>query len=108
MLTNFGDRRRDGAGLGAADTLADVKQAISERRGVVAMVDTHAYWGDEGGGHAVVVTGVELDKDGNVTAVFINDTGLGECGLKVPAAKFGQAMKDLAGSRLVVTKGAVW
>ncbi len=96
--------------------LADVKQAISERRGVVAFVDPHEISPTlypSSGNHAVVVTGVELDSDGNVTAVFINDTGAGECGKRVPAAAFGAALRNLlseranGGAPLLVTKGPV-
>jgi hypothetical protein len=98
-------------------TLATIKQAITERRGAVAFVDPHEFSPDRypgSGCHAVVVTGVELDKDGNVTAVFINDTGSGECGKKVAAAAFGAALrnvpshKDKGGTQLLVTKGPIW
>jgi uncharacterized Zn-binding protein involved in type VI secretion len=100
----------------APATLATLKQAITERRGVIAFVDAKDLWPDEkdSGCHAVVVTGVELDKDGNVTAVFINDTGRGDCGRKVPAAEFGAGMRNLpterdkGGAQLLVTKGPIW
>lgn len=90
----------------------DLKQAIAARKGVIAMGDASQYWppGSSNGAanHAIVVTGVELDKDGHVVAVFINDTGLGQCGLKVPADKLTAAMNGLAGAQLVVTKEAIW
>lgn len=98
-------------------TLATIKQAISERRGTVAFVDPHEFSPGlypNPSNHAVLVTGVELDKDGNVTAVFINDTGAGECGKRVPASQFGSALRNLpaekgtGGARLLVTKGPVW
>lgn len=97
-------------------TLGTIKQAIAERRGVVAFVDPKDIWPGmiKSGCHAVVVTGVELDEDGNVTAVFINDTGRGDCARRVSASEFGAAMrnlptdKDVGGASLLVTKGAIW
>lgn len=97
-------------------TLGAVKQALAEGRGVMAFVDPHeispALY-PSSACHAVVVTGVELDKDGHVTAVFLNDSGAGECGKKVPAAAFGAGLRNLpserasGGAKLLVTKGAV-
>ncbi len=92
--------------------LTDVKQAISEGRGTVAFIDPHEMSPDrypQAGNHAVLVTGVELDKDGNVTAVFLNDTGAGECCKKVPGAVFASALRNLPGgaAALVVTQGAM-
>ncbi|MFO0592175.1 MAG: PAAR domain-containing protein [Polyangiaceae bacterium] len=98
-------------------TLATIKQAISERRGVVAFIDPHTMSPEsykEEGNHAIAVIGVELDAQGNVTAVFVNDTGAGECGKKVPADVFAAAMRNLpserskGGARLLVTKGPIW
>lgn len=101
----------------APATLATIKQAIAERRGAVAFVDPHeispALY-PKPVNHAVVVTGVEVDEDGNVTAVFINDTGAGECGKRVSAANFGAALRKLpgekatGGAQLLVTKGPIW
>jgi len=116
LLGDFGVPAERMPAAGPAD-LDAVKQAISERRGVVAFVDPHEISPGKyptPACHAVVVTGVELDEDGNVTAVFINDTGAGECGKKVPAAAFGSAMRNLpshksaGGTSLLVTKGAIW
>lgn len=95
-------------------TLDDVKQAVAEGRGVIAFVDPHEISPSlypSSCCHAVVVTGVEVDKDGRVTAVFISDTGAGECGKKVPASAFGAGLRNLpsekanGGAKLVVTKG---
>lgn len=99
---------KDGSGA----QLTDVKQAISEGRGTVAFIDPHEMTPQlypKAGNHAVLVTGVELDKDGNVTAVFINDTGAGECCKKVPGAVFASALRKLGGgaAALVVTEGAM-
>lgn len=98
-------------------TLGVIAQAVSERRGVVAFIDPHeispSLYPDPGN-HAVAVTGVELDANGDVIAVFINDTGAGECGKRVPAAEFGAGLRNLpsekanGGAKLLVTKGAIW
>ncbi len=96
-------------------TLATVKQAITERRGAIAFVDPHEISPNlyPSSCHAIVVTGVELDEHGNVTAVFINDTGAGECGKRVPASQFAAALRNLpsekanGGAQLLVTKGPI-
>ena len=89
-------------------TIADVKQAVADGRGVVAFVDGPSWFPGVGpGGHAIVVTGVELDDQGNVVAVFVNDTGDNQdnCGQRVPISRFQPAF-DKNGSRLLVTKGS--
>lgn len=100
-----------------AATLDDVRTAVAERRGIVAFVDPHVYAPKlypDAACHAVHVTGLELDKDGHVVAVILNDTGSGTCGLRVPAQTFANAMRELptekhrGGASLLVTKGAVW
>jgi len=94
-----------------APTIGDIKQAISARKGVVVTFDTGGIWPFEGASatHAALITGVELDDQGNVVAVFMNDTGLGECGRRVPADKLAAGMNALTGYHpLVVTKAAVW
>ncbi|MBK8256476.1 MAG: PAAR domain-containing protein [Polyangiaceae bacterium] len=100
-----------------APGLNDLKNLISDRRGVVAFVDPHQISPNlypDSGNHAVVVIGVEVDDKGQVTAVYINDTGAGECGKKVPAAVFASALqnlpshKDVGGAPLIVTKGPIW
>ncbi len=108
LLQSFGVAAENVPAAGAP-TLADLKHAVGGRKGVVTTLHTKDYWPDGGGGyHAVLVTGIELDKDGNVTAVFINDTGLGQCGMKVSAASFAASIKDGGNQPLVVTKGAIW
>jgi len=94
-----------------APSLQDIQQAIAERKGVVATFQTPGIWPPQflPATHAALVTGVELDDQGNVVAVFLNDTGLGECGRRVPADKFLAGMNACRGAHpLVVTKGAIW
>jgi hypothetical protein len=101
-------------------TLNDVQTAIGQRKGAIIMLDAKKIWPDHivarmvapgAAGHAVLATGMEFDDDGNPTAVFINDTGLGGCGMKVPAGKMAAAMAGLQNglySPLVVTKDPIW
>ncbi|MGE0787829.1 MAG: PAAR domain-containing protein [Sandaracinaceae bacterium] len=42
--------------------------------------------------HAVNVTGIEYDDGGNITAYYINDSGAGQCGQRVPANVFQNAV----------------
>jgi len=90
--------------------LASIKQAVQERRGIVAFFEVQDVWPppNDPGFHATLITGVELDKDGNVTSVFMNDTGLGACGVKVPAQQLAIGMTKYGHQPLVVTKGAIW
>jgi uncharacterized Zn-binding protein involved in type VI secretion len=98
----------------ASEVTEDELKRHAEAAGCVSPHEMSPDQYPDPGNHAVVVTGVELDKDGNVTAVFINDTGAGECGKKLPASQFAAAMRDLpshkevGGSSLLVTKGAIW
>lgn len=58
------------------------------------------------GPHTVLVTGVEYDADGKPINVFINDTGLGQCGKKIPYNDFKAALVGMG--RHVVTNKAIW
>lgn len=72
--------------------------AMSQGRGVIANLDPAYLWNDgvtqPGGGHAVTVTGVEYDDAGNQTAVYINDTGTGQCGQRVPINTWNSAVTN--------------
>lgn len=59
------------------------------------------------GAHTVVVTGVEYDANGNPVNVIINDTGLGQCGQKIPYAAFQSALIG-GGNNHVVTTNPIW
>lgn len=100
--------------LSGPSDLGTVKRAVQERRGAIAFVDEGRFRDPPGevSYHGVLITGVELDKNGNVTAVFINDTGTGECAAKIPADRFLAAMNGWAApgppGPLVVTKQPIW
>jgi uncharacterized Zn-binding protein involved in type VI secretion len=93
-----------------AQTLDGVAAAVDEGRAVsitihpyhwIPLADVKDTWF-----HEVAVTAVERDADGNVTAVFINDTGLGKCGLRLSKAQFDKNMPQ--GSTMLVSKEPQW
>jgi len=76
-----------------AATQQNILQAVAEGRGVVTSHDAGRLWGNpafNGGGHAILVTGVQFDGNGNPINFITNDTGVaaGNCGRAVPAAQF--------------------
>lgn len=95
-------------------TLADLARPVAEGRGVIASVDAATLRGDPGraltavagdrlagdpvgeSSHAVLVTGMEYDDQGNITHVHFNDTGgkKAGCGKRVSAAQFEKAMAN--------------
>jgi len=82
-------------------------QYIAEGRGVSVSVYPYWYWPEwtraqPGWSHEVLITGVEYDENGQVKAYIINDTGLGQCGLRVAASDFARAQQPRAG--ITVTK----
>ncbi|MES9946309.1 MAG: PAAR domain-containing protein [Candidatus Thiodiazotropha sp.] len=83
-----------------AATLDNLGLAMSRGQGVVAGVDAAALWPttvgstpSPGSFHAVTVTGVEYNDNGDVTHVIINDTGTStaNCGMRVPVATWNNA-----------------
>lgn len=100
-----------------APTMEVMEAYVSQGAGV--MVDVYAgsmpnwqaavpgAFGVGKGGHTVLVTGVEYDADGKPINVFINDTGLGQCGKKIPYDKFKAALMGHSANHVVTTK-AIW
>jgi uncharacterized Zn-binding protein involved in type VI secretion len=86
--------------------------AMSRGQGAVVNLDAGVLWAPSatppGSLHAITVTGVEYDDAGNVVAVIVNDTGTGQCGQRIPAAKFNQATAAHPNSQLNVTNNAIW
>jgi len=69
----------------------NIMQAVAEGRGVITSHDAGRLWGNpafNGSGHAVLVTGVQFDANGNPVNVIINDTGQGICSNSVAAPQF--------------------
>lgn len=84
--------------------------ALAQGRGVIVGVDIAPVWGPPtppGSGHAMMVTGVEYDDAGNRTHVIVNDTGNGNCGSRIPAATFDQAVNAWP-SKLNITNNPVF
>jgi len=76
---NFGDlleangvevRRYD-----SGATFQDMTAELEQGHGVLVAVDTGRIWDDEGGGHALVVTGIRVGPDGVPTEIICNDSG---------------------------------
>lgn len=97
-------------------TIANVAQPVAERRGVIIPLDAALLWPTTspltpamrpGAWHAVVATGAQYDPAGNLVAIFINDTGVGQCGVRVPVAVLTPAMSAHGGT-LAVTNNPVW
>lgn len=85
--------------------------AMSQGRGAIVSLDASPLWGGStapGSLHAVNVVGTEYDDSGNLTAVYINDTGTGQCGQRVPIDVFNQATAAHPNSQLNVTDNPVW
>jgi len=66
-------------------------QLIKEKKGIIANLDADTLWGTplpkrvpEGRGHSVLITEGEYDVNGRWTHVYINDTGVGHQGRRVP------------------------
>jgi hypothetical protein len=102
-------------------SLANLAQAVAERRGVMASLDAAFIWVGNtpvGSFHTVLVTGVQYDRNGNLIFVFVNDTGQipvaaggpGNCGLFYWAPNFQTAMNAVSypGGNLVVTNNRVF
>ena len=84
--------------------------ALSRGQGVIASLDASRLWGPPtppGALHAVAVTGIEYDDAGNRVAVMINDTGSGQCGQRVPARQFDEAVAAHTHSQLNVTTNPI-
>ena len=67
----------------ANPTNEQLGEALKDNRGVIAAVDAGALWGDSrfnGDGHAVTITEGDFSETGELTHVYINDTGTGQQG----------------------------
>lgn len=94
------------------EALAD---AIWNQKGVIANIHTDgaSWWKNPdgttmgSGKHAIVITDGDFDKDGNLTHVYINDTGIGER-KKVSIADFNKAAAAHDSPHLNITDKAIW
>ena len=80
-------------------------QSLDQGKGVVVFYDARPVWNQASPtplGHAVRVSGVERDPQGNVTSVYTVDSGDGTCH-KIPRATFDKALKGFNGGRTYTT-----
>jgi len=93
-------------------TRENLAMAIRGNKGIVANADAGELWNDtqaSGGGHAILVYDGDFDENGNLTHVYINDTGQGEQGRKMTIDEFMAATDaKVGGSSLNVTKDPIW
>ncbi len=86
-----------------------IQQGVAEGKGVITSHDAGVLWNNpqySGSGHAVLVTGVEYDANGQLQTVIINDTGTGKGADPIPAQQFVNSLK--AGRDINVTTDPVW
>ena len=88
-------------------TMGNIERAVAEGRGVITSHEAGRLWGTaQQGGHAVLVTGVQYDANGQPTNVIINDTGTGQCMNYVPARRFQNSFR--AGRQANITRNPIW
>lgn len=89
--------------------LNNITQNVAEGRGVITSHDAGILWNDaryNGGGHAIVPTGMEYDADGKLVNVIVNDTGQGQCAQRIPADQFENSLRP--GRPVNVTDDPIW
>jgi uncharacterized Zn-binding protein involved in type VI secretion len=91
-------------------SLQDIAAAVSQGRAVIVGLDARPVWGvasPQPIGHAIRVTGVDYDVNGNIAALHINDTGTGRANQTVPAATFQNALTGFGGGRMATSNNPV-
>ena len=84
-----------------APTKEDLANALKDNKGVIASVEAGALWGrkEPVGGHAVVITEGDFNEHGELTHVYINDTGTGQQGRRLTTQEIMRAMNAKVNSR---------
>ncbi|MCM1541016.1 MAG: hypothetical protein NC121_07125 [Blautia sp.] len=87
ILDHFGidsgifEMKRDARGMVSSDNAAAIAQYVSEGRGVIISVHAYALWhgkkNSKNDFHAITVTSVEKDAQGNIAGFYVCDTGIG-------------------------------
>ena len=77
------------------------EQAIREGNPVLLPIDS-GYNGDaQGGNHVIMVSGVEYDDNGQIVALYVNDTSAkGGCGMRVPIEKIRSGVDSITSDKL--------
>lgn len=91
-------------------TAEGIQQAVGEGKGVIVSVHAGDIWDNTTlkpgeGNHAILVTAVEYDAQGRVTAYIINDTGMGQCGRRIAKDRLERAF---TGGPMSVTDHPIW
>lgn len=89
--------------------MESIELAVANQKGVITSNDAGKLWNNpefDGSGHAVVVTGVEYDQNGNLVNVVINDTGSGQGKQSIPAQRFQNSLR--AKRDINVTDNPIW
>jgi hypothetical protein len=74
-------------------SMDNITQAVAEKKGVISGHWAAAFFNNQQKGtHAVLVTGMKYDANGNLVSVIVNDTGLGVCGRAVPLAQYKNSL----------------
>lgn len=94
----------------------DLATALKENKGVIASVEAGTLWGSPRpiGGHAIVISEGDFNEHGELTHVYVNDTGTGQQGRRLTTAEIMQAMEDRKDPKrginaaLNVTNAPIW
>jgi hypothetical protein len=92
-------------------TPKNLADAIKANKGIVVNVDAGVLWDksdDIGQGHAIVVYDGDFDDDGNLTHVYINDTGSNQQGRRMTINEFMAAADLRNPSSMNVTEDPIW
>jgi len=91
-------------------TPQNISDALVERRGIITNVEAGVLWGRRRrlGGHAITVVDGDWDDTGNLTHVYINDTGNGNQYQRMPINTFMNAANAHPNSQLNVTNNPIW
>ena len=92
-------------------TVENVKSALQARQGVIMSADVEVLWQGRGvppqsGRHAVVITHGEYGKDGQMTGVHVNDTGINKRYL-LSMSELKDCLASGSG-QLNVTSASIW
>lgn len=91
-------------------TPESIYEGLAQGKGVLVGVYAGTLWMDERkdeqptGPHAILITGVERDENGKVTAYIINDSAYFGCGATVPADRVHRALL----AKGVMTDKPIW
>jgi hypothetical protein len=91
-------------------SLEDLATALKQGRGVIAGVDAGILWDnadyyDGHANHAVTAIGVARHPEtGEIQGLYINDTGTGEAGKFVDAARMAEAWQQMGGTYVVTDR----